>query len=187
MDCIIYRKDMAIELYSVGHHTVIPVEAVFGAFEIKPLMKKSTLEYAEQKAESITKLTLTNYLSWDSVSGELKDDLVESKAESSIILGLLVDKLEAKRKWQVSSFKKFLCQPNSKLSVFMTVEDGCSDTFCTGYPTEEYTFYKGEHALLNQLIRLVEGFAYLEKARNLQSCCLSKYKNHLDQPKTMKV
>lgn len=180
IDCIVYRKDMGIELYSVGHHTVIPVEAVFGAFEIKPMITSTTLKYAEEKAATIAKLELTNGLVGNNTI--LENDLGKISAEGSIILGLLVDKIKAKSKWNVASFAKLISESNPKLSVFMTVEDGCVDTLNTGYPTNQYRYYQGNDALLCQLINIAESVAAQEQARCLSSCCLSKYKHQLSKP-----
>lgn len=69
----------------------------------------------------------------------------------------------------------------------MTVEDGCADTFDTGLPAHQYTFCRGKHAILNQLIRLMEGIEKLENVRRLDACCLSKYKNQLDNPKQIRL
>ena len=177
IDCIIYSKDMGIELYSVGHHTVIAIEAVFGAFEVKPLIDGKTLKYARNKAISISKLSLSNLTTESPV-----ENLSTDSAGGSIIFGLLADSVSYKRKWKHVGFKKFLLQNNPQLSVFMTVEDGCSDTLDTGYPTQEYTHFDGDHALLNQLIRLIDGFARLGAARCLQPSCIIKYKDQLKQP-----
>ena len=186
-DCIIYRKDMGIELYSVGHHTVIPVEAVFGAFEIKPVLNKKNLTYAEDKASKIAKLKITNNLRWNSATGQTENSLITMPAEGSVILGLLADRIEIKKKWKQQAFKKLLSQPKTMLSVFMTVEDGCVDTLSTGYPTSSYRLYEGDHALLNQMIPLAESMAIQEKRRCLSSCCLSDYKGQLDKPTRVKV
>ena len=182
IDCIIYSKDMGIELYSVGHHTVIAIEAVLGAFEVKPLIEGKTLKYARDKAISISKLSVSNLLNDDSTPETPMDNLSTHLASGSIIFGLLADSVSYKRKWKHVGFKKFLLQNNPQLSVFMTVEDGCSDTLDTGYPTQEYTHFDGDHALLNQLIRLIDGFARLGAARCLQPSCIIKYKDQLKQP-----
>ena len=186
-DCIIYRKDMGIELYSVGHNTVIPVEAVFGAFEIKPFLEKSSLDYAEDKASKIAKLKITNNLLWNGSTGQTENGLITMPAGGSIILGLLADKIKVKSKWKQPAFKKLLSQPKTMLSVFMTVEHGCVNTFSTGYPTSSYKLYEGNHALLDQLIQLAESMAVYEEGRDLISCCLSNYKGQLAGPKDMTV
>jgi hypothetical protein len=187
IDCIIYRKDTGIELYSVGHHTVIPAEATFGAFEIKPIINKRTLDYAEKKATSISGLSLSNNLVWNSITGEPEGYLKKTPVGDSIVLGLLADRIESKRKWEISPFKELMKEPNTKLSIFMTVEDGCADTLSTGYPTEEYTFYPGDHAILNQLIQIAESIAILESRRCLNSCCLTQYKKGLIKPRKVKI
>lgn len=187
IDCLIYRKDIGIELYSVGHHTVIPAEAVFGAFEVKPLIDAGTLKYAHEKAETISKLTLSNYFIVDQSTGERTEELGLESGKGSIITGLLADKNKAKGKWQVKSFNNYLLQTMPLLSVFMTIEDGCVHTLDTGYPTKSYTHYEGDHAILNQLIRLAEGITKLEDARCLEVCCLSKYTGQLNQPKQKRI
>ena len=187
IDCIIYKKDIGVELYSVGYHTVIAIEAVFGAFEIKPCIDTETLEYACDKATSISELNISNLLTYHPITGDIMDDLKACSAEGLIISGLLADKVSYKEKWKFAGFENFLCQSKTQLSVFMTVEDGCSDTLDTGYPTQEYTHCDGDHALLNQLIRLIDAFARLEEARCLRPNCIIKYKDQLKQPKTVSI
>lgn len=187
VDCLVYRKDMGIELYSVGHHTVIPAESVFGAFEIKPSINSQTLGYAQKKAVSISNLMLSNIYMYDATTGDVKDELGVDQAQGRIIIGLLADEIGAKARWKVGSFVKLLGNSNTQLSVFMTIDNGCVDTLDTAYPTKEYTLFDGDHALLNQFIRLAEGFASLEEERCLQTCCLSNYKQHLDQPTIVKI
>ena len=187
IDCIIYNRDMGVELYSVGHHTVIAIEAVFGAFEIKPCINRKALKHAHEKATSISELSISNLLTYHPVTGILMDDLKACSAKGLIISGLLADSVSYKRKWKYVGFKKFLLQNDPQLSVFMTVEDGCSDTLDTGYPTQEYIHFDGEHALLNQLIRLVDGFAKLEKVRCLRPSCIIKYKDQLEKPTKVSI
>lgn len=182
VDCIVYRKDMGIELYSVGHHTVIPVEAVFAAFEVKPIINKKALDYAHDKAISVANLEIANFFNWNKKGG-----LKRASAEGAIIFGLLADSLSWKKKWEVKPIKHLLGGYNTKISLFMTVEDGCVDTFSTGYPTRVYTFCDGKYGMFNQLIRLAESVAKLEEARCMSSCCLTEYKGQLEKPKKMKV
>ena len=186
IDCIIYRRDSAIELYAVGHHTVIPIESVFGAFEIKPSINNHNIKYAEKKASSVLKLKISNFLDEDKKNTK-KIELKTDVAYGTLIFGLLADSMEAKSKWRTPAFKKQLKTPDAQVGLFMTVKDGCVDTLETGYPTEEYTFDDSPHALFNQLIRLSESFIKLEKKRCMSSCFLSKYKNELDKPKIIKI
>ncbi len=186
IDCIIYRKDTGIELYSVGQETVIPAEAVFAAFEIKPQIDKKTLDYAEGKAASIGKLTISNY--WlESDEAVPKRYLGDFSANGQIIFGLLADSVSWRNGWEFKLFKNLLRNPDTTITLFMTVNDGCVNTLETGYPTDTYELFDGKHALLNQLIKLVESFTELEKARCMDSCCLTNYTHHLKDPELKPV
>ncbi len=186
IDCIIYRKDTGIELYSVGQETVIPVEAVFAAFEIKPQIDKKNLDYAEGKAASISKLTISNY--WlESDEAVPKRYLGDSSANGQVVFGLLADSVSWKNGWEFKLFKNLFKNSNTKVALFMTIKNGCVSTLKTGYPTDTYEFFDGKHALLNQLIRLIESFTELEKARCMASCCLTNYTHHLKDPELKQV
>ena len=186
IDCIIYRKDIGIELYSVGHHTVIPVEAVFGAFEIKPCVSAKNLKDAKDKADSISKLKISNILTRNNAGeSEVSDKL--HPVHGSIITGILADKILSNNKWDTVLIKKFFRRPDSNLSVFMTVDDGCADTLSTAYPAKEYTYYDGDEALLTQFITLLEVFEKLEKDRFLGTSIISRYKSKLRKPRQITV
>lgn len=184
IDCIVFRKDIGIELYAVGHHTVIPVEAVFAAFEVKPKLDADTLDYAQNRAVSVAKLEISNYRILN-FNDEI--EVCSTSADGAIIFGLLADRVDWKPKWNCQLFKTFLGNRDSKISLFMTVDDGCVDTFDTAFPASKYTLSEGQHAILNQLIRLAESVTELEKARYLSACCLTKYKDKLDKPKEMRI
>ena len=186
IDCIIYRKDIGIELYSVGQETVILVEAVFAAFEIKPKIDGTTLKYAKKKATSIGQLKISNRF-FENHEGIFKNHLVYSPAYKEIIFGLLADSVSWDKGWEAKSFKDVLRNSENKINLFMTINDGCVSTLETGYPTSKYPLFKGQHALLNQLIKLVESLTYLENLRSIDSCCLNKYKKHLDKPKSIRI
>ncbi len=186
IDCIIYRKDIGIELYSVGQETVIPVEAVFATFEVKPTINSKTIKYAQEKANSVSQLIVSNYLLWNK-DGVLESYLEPVSAGRAIVFGLLADSVSWKNGWKVKSFKNILQNSETEIALFMTVNDGCVNTLETGYPTDTYSFFDGPHALLNQLIKLVEILTALESRRCMSSSCLDKYAHHLDKPKSIRI
>ena len=188
IDCIVYRKDIGIELYSVGHHTVIPIEVVFGVFEIKPSMAPKELRYSEQKGSTVTALRLTNKRVRSQSTGEFTDKLCTVEAKGSVVVGLLADKIKRKtNKWRIPTFLELMKQDKTHTSVFMTVEDGCANTLSTGYPTQSYRLFNGDQALFHQLIELAESFAVLEKSRCFEYCCLKEYKSSLDSPEEINI
>ena len=186
IDCIVYRQDMATELYSVGSQTVVPIEAVLGIFEIKPSIDQRTLMYARRKAESVASMTISNFMRFD--DNGYSDAIMESRnASGSVVMGLLADHVATKKKWALSSFRKFVGKAENHIDVFMTVDDGCVDTMLTGLPAEHYRYFEGVSALLNELICLTQMFAMLEGVRCMKPSCLLNYRKHLGAPKIVAI
>ena len=179
VDCIIFRNDTAIELYAENDQTVVPVEVVFAAFEIKPDIQKNSLNYANDMALSISNLCLSN-VSASKSSSFSSDDTTTMSADGQVITGLLADKIASTRKWKCISFTNFLKTKNVKLQVFMTIDDGCVETLKTAYPTSTYMCVTGAHALVVLLIRITEVMQKMEESRQLSKCCLSPYMAQLD-------
>ena len=184
IDCIVYRQDMATELYSVGFQTVVPVEVVLGAFEIKPSIDRHTLADARQKAESIAAMTVSNFMSLED-NGRAK--VVTGTASGAVVMGLLADDVAAKTKWATPSFRQCVGKVESHLDVFMTVNDGCVDTLSTGLPSSSYRHFEGESALLQELICLTQAFDGLARARHMTPSSLSAYRRHLKAPKIVAI
>ena len=182
IDCIIFRNDIGIELYAARDQTVVPIEVVFAAFEIKPSIDKCTLEYANTKAFSISNLVLSNYASLD-IPSFPSDEKVPVLADGQVIFGLLADKIHSTRKWASKSFRDILNSRNTKLQVFVTIDDGCVDTLDTAYPTSTYNCMLNSQSLFVMLIKIAEVMQELEVSRQLSTCCLSSYKAQLDKPK----
>ena len=177
-DLIVYLRNhtMLIPSGDEGTDIIIPVESVLAVFEIKPSINKETLDYAQDKANSVTQLTVSN------VKSEKED--VEMLA-NNIITGILADRIASPKGWESVAFKEFLGR--ASLSMFMTLDSGCVDLLEYGYPADGYRCYDKEDALIHALFALIETLHKFEESRRYQLRDFRSYRNLISSPRMIKM
>lgn len=146
IDCVVYDAFYTPSLYGIDDGRYVPAEAVYAVFESKPGVNKQTIQYADNKIESVRKLHRT--------SGHLVDvgKRRKSRKPFKIIGGLLAVNIKMSPETALQHFK------NTDLDIVLCAGDKDDNSFCTDKFDKSRTPRKihQKGALMRGMFRLLE-------------------------------
>lgn len=123
IDAVIFDRHFTPTLLDQKSHRYIPAEAVYAVFECKPEVNKGYIEYAQDKAASVRKMTRT------SVPISHAGGTYPAKPHFRILAGLLAPKAG----WKTGLGKPFLknlgTDPDSALDCVCALDHGTYDRY----------------------------------------------------------
>jgi hypothetical protein len=148
LDCVIYDAHFTPKLFGEDRRLYVPVEAVYGTFEIKQDIDASHMSYAAKKIASLRKLVRT------SVALQGPKGPNEPRVPQPMIGGLLA----MKASWSDGLGSKFLDNLKSyngeeQFDFVLTAESGFFDALD---PALSPSVVSGDGALMRGLFRLIK-------------------------------
>ncbi|SCX12099.1 hypothetical protein SAMN02910436_00860 [Ruminococcaceae bacterium P7] len=162
IDIIIYDTQYSYFVFNKSNENnktvIIPAESVYAIFEVKPMLNKANMKYAEKKAASVRKLYRT------SVPIRHAGGYYPPKELHEILAGLLTTKFDWSSPIQDNVIKKLNEESHYKRLDLVCSIDRCTvsvntNTFIKDYNKKEkydIEFCEAEHSLIFLLISLLK-------------------------------
>jgi len=123
IDVIIYDDLYTPTLLDQENHHFITAEAIYAIFEVKPLIDKPNIEYADKKAKSVRNLKRT------SVEIHHAGGVFPAKTPFRILAGIIATEISWKERFESKHFQSLISSENIELDCGLAVSGGCFDTY----------------------------------------------------------
>lgn len=123
IDAVIFDRHFTPTLLDQMNHRYIPAEAVYAIFECKPVIDKTYITYAQDKAASVRRLTRT------SVAIAHAGGVYKPKAHFQILAGLLAPRAAWVDGLGTSFLRNLDTDVESSLDCVCALDQGCFDRY----------------------------------------------------------